>query len=116
MPSRRALLKGAAGGAVVLFSSEALGGSAFAAQGSGATYEARLADQASAFAQYLEIKYIDPDRVYSTDVRWWLGDASHTDEVLLEEIQALYDGGFRGVELCMQNDTVAPDAVYAYGS
>ena len=40
----------------------------------------------------------------------------HTDESLLEEIQALYDGGFRGVELCMQADNAAPDATYAYGS
>ncbi|MPV50908.1 LPXTG cell wall anchor domain-containing protein [Pseudactinotalea sp. HY160] len=70
----------------------------------------------SAFAQQLEDDYIDPDRVYSTDVRWWLGDASHTDETLLEEIQALYDGGFRGVELCMQNDSAASDQVYGYGT
>ena len=54
----------------------------------------------SSFEDELEDRYIDPDRVYSTDVRWWLGEASHTDETLLEEIQALYDGGFRGVELC----------------
>ena len=55
-------------------------------------------------------------RVYSSDVRWWLGEASNTDEVLLDEIQALYDGGFRGVELCMQSDEAADDATYAYGS
>ena len=71
---------------------------------------------ASAFAERLEGRYVDPDRVYSTDVRWWLGDASHTDETLLEEIQALYDAGFRGVELCMQNDPAADDGDYAYGS
>ena len=70
----------------------------------------------TAFAQYLESKYVDPDRIFSCDVRWWLGDAAHTDETLLEQIQALYDGGFRGVELCMQNDAGAPDDVYAYGS
>ena len=46
----------------------------------------------------------DPDRIYSSDVRWWLGSASATDETLEEEIQELYDDGFRGVELCMQND------------
>lgn len=70
----------------------------------------------SAFAADLENRYIDPDRVYSTDVRWWLGSASHTDEVLLEQIQALYDAGFRGVELCMQADNAAPTDLYAYGS
>ncbi|MFR7900860.1 MAG: hypothetical protein ACLU6Y_14320 [Ruminococcus sp.] len=37
-------------------------------------------------------------------------------ETLLEEIQTLYDSGFRGVELCMQSDGVAPDEDYAYGS
>ncbi|MEA5054472.1 MAG: hypothetical protein VB093_13630 [Propionicimonas sp.] len=77
---------------------------------------AELPAASSAFAKRLEGKYIDPDRVYSTDVRWWLGEASNTDESLLEEIQALYDAGFRGVELCMQADNAAPDADYAYGS
>ncbi len=72
--------------------------------------------QDSAFAQKLEGKYVDPDRVYSTDVRWWLGEAANTDESLLEEVQALYDAGYRGVELCMQSDAAAPDADYAYGS
>ena len=70
----------------------------------------------SEFAVALEARYVDPDRIYSSDVRWWLGDASNTDEALLNEIQALYDGGFRGVELCMQDDSEAPDEVYAYGS
>ena len=75
-----------------------------------------LSTSQSAFAQSLESKYVDPDRIYSADVRWWLGQASNTDEVLLEQIQHLYDGGFRGVELCMQNDSGAPAALYAYGS
>lgn len=70
----------------------------------------------SDFANLLESRYKDPDRVYSSDVRWWLGSASATDETLLEEIQTLYDSGFRGVELCMQSDGVAPDEDYAYGS
>lgn len=78
--------------------------------------KAASADNQSTFSQTLENKYIDPDRVYSTDVRWWLGSASHTDETLLEEIQALYDAGFRGAELAMQDDGEAPDEDYAYGS
>lgn len=68
------------------------------------------------FAATLEERYTDPDRVYSSDVRWWLGSASATDETLLEEIQELYDSGFRGVELCMQDDGVAANEDYAYGS
>ena len=67
------------------------------------------------FAQKLEALYTDPDREYASDVRWWLGDAGYTDEVLLNEIQNLYDFGFHGVELCMQ-DGDAPNSVYAYGS
>ncbi len=84
---------------------------------SAAVEEAAEAEvEASDFAKALEEKYVDPDRVYSSDVRWWLGSASATDDTLLEEIQALYDGGFRGVELCMQDDGVAADEDYAYGS
>ena len=75
-----------------------------------------MAEADSSFKEMLESSYTDPDRVYSSDVRWWLGEASNTDEVLLDEIQALYDGGFRGVELCMQSDEAADDATYAYGS
>lgn len=82
--------------------------SAFAAQ--------EGADPAETFEQMLEKKYMDPDRVYSSDVRWWLGSASATDETLEEEIQKLYDYGFRGVELCMQDDGVAANEDYAYGS
>jgi len=68
------------------------------------------------FQAELESKYIDPDRVFSTDVRWWLGMASCTDETLLESIQTLYDSGFRGAELCMQSETGADNMTYAYGS
>lgn len=71
----------------------------------------------SAFQQELTEKYIDPERVFSTDLRWWLAAASNTDQTLLDEIQMMYDGGFRGVELCMQNPVGdAPNEVYAYGS
>ena len=81
------------------------------------TAAAEVADTAEvSFAEQLESNYVDPDLYYQSDVRWWLGDASLTDEVLLEEIQALYDGGFHGVELCMQDDGNAPDETYAYGS
>ena len=71
----------------------------------------------SPFHRKLMDRYVDTDRVYGTDVRWWLGTAAYTTSTLREEIQALYDSGFRGVELCMQrasND--APNAIYAYGS
>jgi hypothetical protein len=90
--------------------------SSWAAPARNAIDDAHETSAASAFAEQLEAKYIDPDRVFSTDARWWLGEAAHTDETLLEEIQALYDGGYRGVELAMQNDNGAPNETYAYGS
>ena len=77
---------------------------------------ATAAPASSAFSNRLESRFLDPDRIYSTDLRWWLGEAANTDESLLEEVQALYDGGFRGVELAMQGDNAAPDETYAYGS
>lgn len=81
------------------------------------TAAAEVADTAEvSFAEQLESNYVAPDLYYQSDVRWWLGDASLTDEVLLDEIQALYDGDFHGVELCMQDDGNAPDETYAYGS
>jgi hypothetical protein len=82
-----------------------------------ATADAAPAESvSSAFAGQLNDRFVDPDRVYSSDIRWWLGEAANTDEVLLEQVQALYDGGFRGVELAMQNDNSAPNETYAYGS
>src|SRR5918994_3232071 len=85
-------------------------------QSSQAAFKSPVVKKSSDFAEQLESRYIDPNRIYSTDVRWWLGEAANTDESLLEEIQALYDAGYRGVELCMQSDNAAPDATYAYGS
>src|SRR5688572_892083 len=60
----------------------------------GAALKAPSVPKRSAFAKKLEADYVDPDRVFSSDVRWWLGKAAHTDEVLLEQIQDLYDAGF----------------------
>lgn len=74
------------------------------------------ADETSGFEKSLTAVYSDPDRKYQSDVRWWLAEASNTDEVLLQEIQNMYDAGFHGVELCMQGDDNAPDDTYAYGS
>ncbi|MCD8023586.1 MAG: twin-arginine translocation signal domain-containing protein, partial [Lachnospiraceae bacterium] len=108
--SRRDFLKGTAAGAflVTMGMPSTLWADAEESEAAGSAK--------SEFAESLEDRYVDPDRVYSSDVRWWLGEASNTDEVLLDEIQAMYDGGFRGVELCMQSDDAADDATYAYGS
>jgi hypothetical protein len=113
--SRRGVLRGfgAAGG--LMFAGRAAGpGQAAAMEPVGAWTAATT--ESSEFAGRLKSMYVDPDRIYGTDMRWWLGEAAHTDETLLEEIQALYDAGFRGVELAMQNDNAAPNGTYAYGS
>ncbi len=45
-----------------------------------------------------------------------MAEGAHTDETLLEEVQAIYDAGFRGMELCEQVDTSVSDVDYGYGS
>ena len=64
----------------------------------------------------LEALYTAPDRAYATEVRWWMAEGAHTDETLLEEVQAIYDAGFRGMELCEQVDPAVADTDYGYGS
>ncbi|NMO56831.1 hypothetical protein HH310_37375 [Actinoplanes sp. TBRC 11911] len=115
--SRRGVLRGV--GATSVLAAAATWATPGSASAAGLREDKSGGESSSAkagFARHLESKYIDPDRVYSGDVRWWLGDAAHTDETLLEQLQALYDGGFRGVELCMQDDAGAPNNLYAYGS
>ncbi|MBQ8162641.1 MAG: hypothetical protein IJ083_18090 [Clostridia bacterium] len=71
---------------------------------------------ADRFADSLAARYLAPDIVYRTEVRWWMAEGAHTDETLLEEVQAIYDAGFRGIELC-QLDVNSLDAkTYGYGS
>lgn len=68
------------------------------------------------FQAALEERLADPDRSMQSEIRWWIPDASLTDEVLLQEIQKMYDAGYNGAELCMQNDENAANEDYAYGS
>ena len=63
---------------------------------------AMAADGKDDFAAELTEKFTDPDRDKQSYVRWWLPQASLTDEQLKTEIQQMYDSGFDGVELCMQ--------------
>ncbi|WP_069988619.1 glycosyl hydrolase [Massilioclostridium coli] len=100
----------------ILSSILALGMLASIATGTVANAADANSPEAKSFQQTLTEKYVDPDRTYSTDIRWWIGEAANTDEVLLDEIQALYDAGFRNIELCMQSDMGADDDTYAYGS
>ena len=76
---------------------------------------AMAADGKDDFAAELTEKFTDPDRDKQSYVRWWLPQASLTDEQLKTEIQQMYDSGFDGVEICMQTRE-APTEDYAYGS
>ncbi|MBR6954182.1 MAG: hypothetical protein IKH77_03980 [Clostridia bacterium] len=68
------------------------------------------------FAASLESRYLSPDIAYRTEARWWMAEGAHTDETLLEEIQAAYDAGYRGLELCQLNLFRLDASVYGYGT
>ena len=70
----------------------------------------------SDFYYELVDNYEDPDIEYRTEVRWWMAEGGHTDETLLEEVQAMYDAGFRGVELCQLDVGGMDAATWGYGS
>jgi len=70
----------------------------------------------SDFYYELVDNYTDPDIEYQTEVRWWMAEGHHSDATLEEEIQAMYDAGFRGVELCQLNESSISAANYGYGS
>lgn len=72
--------------------------------------------EGSGFAADLESRYIKPSMNYATEVRWWMAEGAHTDETLLEEVQAMYDAGFRGMELCEQVEESVSETDYGYGS
>lgn len=84
--------------------------SAAAAAGPGQTSPSR------GFAEELSDKYTSPEIEYRTEARWWMAEGAHTDETLEEEVQGLYDAGFRGVELCQLNVSGLDASTYGYGS
>ena len=69
-----------------------------------------------AFAAEIERRYTAPRIDNRSEVRWWMAEAGHTDETIRAEIQAMYDGGFRGVELCAQGEAEISETDYGYGS
>jgi len=70
----------------------------------------------SDFYYELVDNYAKPDIEYRSEVRWWMAEGGHTDETLIEEVQAMYDAGFRGVELCQLNVGGMDAATWGYGS
>ena len=70
----------------------------------------------SDFYYELSDRYAEPDIEHRTEVRWWMAEGGHTDQTLEEEVQAIYDAGFRGIELCQLNVRGLDAAVWGYGS
>jgi len=70
----------------------------------------------SDFYYELVENYADSDIEHRTEVRWWMCEGGHTDETLLEELQAMYDAGFRGVELCQLDVSGMNEAEWGLGS
>lgn len=73
-------------------------------------------NEKSDFYYELVDQYDEPDIQYRSEVRWWMAEGYHTDETLEEEIQAIYDAGFRGLELCQLNEGSISASDYGYGS
>lgn len=70
----------------------------------------------SKFYNELVSKYAGSDIEHRTEVRWWMAEGGHTDQTIKEEVQAIYDAGFRGIELAQLNETDIDASIYAYGS
>lgn len=70
----------------------------------------------STFKQMLESKYQNIEIVNKSEVRWWIAQGFHTDETIKEQVQAIYDAGFRGIELCQLRDSDINSSIYGYGS
>lgn len=73
-------------------------------------------NERSDFYYELVDNYGKPEIEYRSEVRWWMAEGAHTDETLEEEVQAIYDAGFRGIELCQLNVSGLDASVYGYGS
>ena len=68
------------------------------------------------FENTIAQRFSDIEIVNRTDVRWWMAAGMHTDETIKEELQAMYDAGFSGVELCQLADKTIDEKTYGYGS
>lgn len=70
----------------------------------------------SSFEKMLNEKFAHPAIGARTDVRWWMASGMHTNETILEEINAMHSAGFGGVELCQLADRNVDEKLYGYGS
>ena len=114
--SRRSFLKclGAAGATGLAATTGGL--TSFAATRTPASHLTARYGGTAGFAADIESRYAKPSIEDRSEVRWWMAEGAHTDETLLEELHAMYDAGFRGLELCEQNDGTVDEKDYGYGS
>lgn len=68
------------------------------------------------FEELLTEKFRDIEIVNRSEVRWWMAAGMHTDETILEELNAMHRAGFGGVELCQLADATIDGSVYGYGT
>ena len=68
------------------------------------------------FEQKIAKQFSHVEPIHRSEVRWWMAAGMHTDETIKEEIRAMHDAGFSGVELCQLADKTIKEEVYGYGS
>lgn len=74
-----------------------------------------MSEKISKFESDLSDKFLTPELSVKTDLRWWMASGMHTNETIKEEILAMYNAGFSGVELCQLADSMIDESVYGYG-
>jgi len=75
-----------------------------------------MRSQATPFAAMMAERFSEIEIINRTEVRWWMASGMHTDETILEELHAMHDAGFGGVELCQLNNRNIDRKLYGYGS
>lgn len=67
------------------------------------------------FEKNLRELFFDVKFTSKTEVRWWMAAGMHTDETIRQELAAMYNAGFCGVELCQLADREIDETIYGYG-
>ena len=71
----------------------------------------------SGFAATIEAKFNDElSTTNAPKMRWWLAEASHTDETLENAVQEIYDMGFGGLEILTLTESSLDVTEYGWGT
>lgn len=60
--------------------------------------------------------FLNPEKKYRPDVRWWLAEGFHTDQTLKNDIRLLDEAGFGAVEFLAMEEPGADSTLYGWGS